>query len=68
MKIIVAGNMNLCLQGNYDSYIQTRNELEENQMKRYQREQDQIAHMKVSNKIIRTFHVIWLTKCSHLCF
>lgn len=34
-------------QGNFDSYVQTRIELEENQMKRYKWEQDQIAHMKV---------------------
>jgi len=32
--------------GNYDAYIKTRAELEENQMKRYQKEQDQINHMK----------------------
>ncbi|XP_022794874.1 ATP-binding cassette sub-family F member 2-like [Stylophora pistillata] len=32
--------------GNYDSYIKTRAELEENQMKQYGREQDQIKHMK----------------------
>jgi len=32
--------------GNYDAYIRTRAELEENQMKRYQKEQDQINHMK----------------------
>lgn len=32
--------------GNYDTYIQTRTELEENQMKRYKREQDEIQHMK----------------------
>lgn len=32
--------------GNYDSYIKTRAELEENQMKQYNREQDQIKHMK----------------------
>lgn len=32
--------------GNYDSYIKTRAELEENQMKQYSREQDQIKHMK----------------------
>ncbi|XP_071966119.1 ATP-binding cassette sub-family F member 2-like [Antedon mediterranea] len=32
--------------GNYDQYIKTRNELEQNQMKRYQREQEEIAHMK----------------------
>lgn len=34
-------------QGNYDSYIKTRAELEENQMKQYNWEQDQIKHMKV---------------------
>ena len=34
-------------QGNYDTYVQTRAELEENQMKKYRWEQDQIAHMKV---------------------
>jgi len=32
--------------GNYDAYIKTRAELEENQMKRYNWEQDQIKHMK----------------------
>ncbi|CAL8096307.1 unnamed protein product [Calicophoron daubneyi] len=32
--------------GNYDQYIQTRSELEENQMKRYKWEQDQISSMK----------------------
>lgn len=32
--------------GNYDQYIQTRAELEENQMKKYKWEQDQIANMK----------------------
>lgn len=32
--------------GNYDAYVRTRASLEENQMKRYQWEQDQIAHMK----------------------
>ncbi|XP_041365113.1 ATP-binding cassette sub-family F member 2-like [Gigantopelta aegis] len=32
--------------GNYDSFVQTRMELEENQMKRYKWEQDQISHMK----------------------
>ena len=36
-------------QGNYDAYIQTRSELEENQMKKYRWEQDQISHMKVSH-------------------
>lgn len=40
--------------GNFDSYIQTRMELEENQMKRYKWEQDQIAHMK--NYIARFGH------------
>lgn len=33
--------------GNYDQYVQTRAELEENQMKRYKWEQEQISHMKV---------------------
>eukprot|EP01004_Peranema_trichophorum_P001298 NODE_1153_length_2096_cov_63.326913_g973_i0.p1 GENE.NODE_1153_length_2096_cov_63.326913_g973_i0~~NODE_1153_length_2096_cov_63.326913_g973_i0.p1 ORF type:complete len:580 (-),score=120.40 NODE_1153_length_2096_cov_63.326913_g973_i0:297-2036(-) len=32
--------------GNYDTYMNTRLEQEENQMKRYQWEQDQISHMK----------------------
>jgi len=32
--------------GNYDTYIQTRAELEENQMKKYRWEQEQIADMK----------------------
>jgi len=32
--------------GNYDQYITTRAELEENQMKAYKREQEEIAHMK----------------------
>lgn len=40
--------------GNYDQYIQTRFELETNQQKRYQREQDEIAHMK--NYIARFGH------------
>merc|ERR1712142_832471 len=40
--------------GNYDAYMQTRMELEENQMKRYKWEQDQIAHMK--NYIARFGH------------
>ncbi len=34
--------------GNYDSYMKTRMELEENQMKQYKWEQDQISHMKAS--------------------
>lgn len=37
----------MLLQGNYDAYVQTRLELEENQMKKFRWEQDQIAHMKV---------------------
>jgi len=32
--------------GNYDTYVQTREELEEHQMKQYNREQAEIAHMK----------------------
>nr|BAA94511.1 ABC transporter homolog [Populus nigra] len=32
--------------GNFDQYVQTRSELEENQMKQYKWEQDQIASMK----------------------
>lgn len=40
--------------GNYDAYVQTRVELEENQMKKFRWEQDQIAHMK--NYIARFGH------------
>lgn len=32
--------------GNYDTYVSTRAALEENQMKQYKKEQDEIAHMK----------------------
>jgi ATP-binding cassette subfamily F protein 2 len=32
--------------GNYDQYVQTRSEIEENQMKQYKWEQEQIASMK----------------------
>jgi len=32
--------------GNYDQYVITKSELEENQMKAYKREQEEIAHMK----------------------
>ncbi|KAK1260645.1 ABC transporter F family member 1 [Acorus gramineus] len=32
--------------GNYDQYVQTRSELEENQMKKYNWEQEQISNMK----------------------
>lgn len=42
--------------GNYDAFVRTRMELLENQMKQYQWEQDQIAHMKVS-----------LPSCTDLC-
>jgi len=40
--------------GNYDAFVRTRAELMENQEKRYQWEQDQIAHMK--NYIARFGH------------
>ncbi|KPP75119.1 ATP-binding cassette sub-family F member 2-like, partial [Scleropages formosus] len=40
--------------GNYDQYVKTRQELEENQMKRYNWERDQIVHMK--NYIARFGH------------
>lgn len=40
--------------GNYDQYVKTRAEKEENQMKQYNWEQDQIAHMK--NYIARFGH------------
>lgn len=40
--------------GNYDAFVRTRLELLENQMKQYNWEQDQIAHMK--NYIARFGH------------
>jgi ATP-binding cassette, subfamily F, member 2 len=40
--------------GNYDSFVKTRSELLENQMKQYNWEQDQISHMK--NYIARFGH------------
>jgi len=40
--------------GNYDTFMRTKNELEEAQMKQYNWEQDQIAHMK--NYIARFGH------------
>ena len=40
--------------GNFDQYVKTRDELETNQAKRYQKEQDEIAHMK--NYIARFGH------------
>lgn len=44
--------------GNYDQYVKTREELEENQMKRFNWEQDQIAHMKVNESchVVESFH------------
>ena len=59
------------LQGNYDAYVQTRMELEENQMKRYKWEQDQIAHMKViiDSVDILSYHLysdsFWLAPCEN---
>ena len=43
--------------GNYDAFVRTRAELMENQDKRYQWEQDQIAHMKVKIHI----YFVWVT-------
>merc|ERR1719462_527992 len=43
-----------CYGGNYDTFMRTRLELIENQMKQYNWEQDQIAHMK--NYIARFGH------------
>merc|ERR1719187_1536581 len=40
--------------GNYDTFVRTKMELDESQMKQYQWEQDQIAHMK--NYIARFGH------------
>lgn len=46
-NIIHMQNKNLKIYtGNYDQYVQTRSELEENQMKQYKWEQEQIASMK----------------------
>jgi len=54
-NIIHLDKMNLKYYGgNYDAFVQTRGELEESQMKQYQWEQDQIAHMK--NYIARFGH------------
>lgn len=56
-----------CFQGNYDQYVKTREELEENQMKRFNWEQDQIAHMKVKKTQMTMCyddHVLWM--CSLL--
>jgi hypothetical protein len=48
----------LPFQGNYDAYVRTRFELEENQMKRYKWEQDQISHMKVILHSMRCVHFV----------
>ena len=47
--------LDFSLQGNYDQYVKTRLELEENQMKRFHWEQDQISHMKVAAQPWLTF-------------
>ena len=43
------------IKGNYDSFVKTKQEMEEHQMKQYKKQQDEIAHMKVS---IDTFFII----------
>ncbi len=52
-------------QGNFDSYIKTRAELEENQMKQYNWEQDQIKHMKVrlSTHLHEDNYILFLLPC-----
>ena len=46
-NIILLRNQKLTVYGgNYDTYIKTREELETNQMKQYEWEQEQMAHMK----------------------
>jgi len=40
--------------GNYDAFVKTKSEVEENQMKKYNKEQEEIAHMK--NYIARFGH------------
>lgn len=53
--------------GNYDQYVKTREELEENQMKRFNWEQDQIAHMKVNKGLSRHCCVVpWTQQLSQL--
>ena len=44
--------------GNYDTFIKTKMELDENQEKKYQWEQDQIAHMKVRN--VKNYIIKWI--------
>lgn len=58
-----------CFKGNYDQYVKTREELEENQMKRFNWEQDQIAHMKVNEgaHVVRSFHYAgWMVQITLL--
>lgn len=43
--------------GNYEAFVRTRLELLENQMKQYNWEQDQIAHMKVDFLVYITIHL-----------
>ena len=49
-----------CYGGNYDTFMRTRLELIENQMKQYNWEQDQIAHMK--NYIARSVLVVLILR------
>ena len=49
-----------CYGGNYDTFMRTRLELIENQMKQYNWEQDQIAHMK--NYIARSVLVVYIVR------
>lgn len=58
-------NASSSLQGNYDQYVKTRVELEENQMKRFHWEQDQIAHMKVTGPAPSQAQEFWGS--SRLC-
>ena len=55
----IAYNISL-LQGNYDSFVQTKSELDENQQKRYKKEQDEIAHMKVLHNTL-FLHIVSLS-------
>lgn len=45
-------------QGNYDAFVRTREEQLENQMKQYNWEQDQIAHMKVNQKLYYYYYFL----------
>lgn len=55
------------MQGNYDAFMKTRSELEENQMKRYQWEKDQMHHMKVRKKLIEDVYDTGLQEVDSLC-